>query len=382
MRLFPGILVTLAFVTACAGAPPVTPAQETTHVDLCGDPAAPVTTVSIEYLGVGGFLIRHGDAALLTAPFYSNPGLPRVLLNGRIRPDPDRIPGRPALAAGARVHGILVGHAHYDHLMDVPVIVADWGLEHAAVYGSRTAANLLRAEATREPTRRPPPLREVNGCAGTWRRPGAWYAMPRDPDAHATQCDDPGVPAPARFRVMALHSEHAPHFLGLTAMQGHVEGVPRPPDTPWDWKEGQTFAWLVDVLAPDGGVLLRLYYQDAATSPPLGWPPRELLRERGVDVALLCAASFDQVSHHPEALVRDLAPQHVIAGHWEDFFRDPGRPPRVLPIFDRDAFVTRLRSALPPWPAASWAMPEPGHRTDVRVCDAGPGSATPGGERR
>ncbi len=41
------------------------------------DPAY-ATTVQIRYLGAGGVVIKRGDDVLLTAPFFSNPSVPRV----------------------------------------------------------------------------------------------------------------------------------------------------------------------------------------------------------------------------------------------------------------------------------------------------------------
>jgi mRNA degradation ribonuclease J1/J2 len=54
----------------------------------------------------------------------SNSSFLRVGLGLTIGPDDERIPARPPLLDGARVTGVLVGHAHYDHLMDVPSVLA------------------------------------------------------------------------------------------------------------------------------------------------------------------------------------------------------------------------------------------------------------------
>jgi hypothetical protein len=69
--------------------------------------------VRLTYLGVGGWIIERGDVQLLAAPLFTNPSLLR-----------------------------LVGHAHYDHLMDVPQ-VARRHAPQARILGSRTVLNTL-----------------------------------------------------------------------------------------------------------------------------------------------------------------------------------------------------------------------------------------------
>jgi hypothetical protein len=39
----------------------------------CGPGSGP--PIELIYLGAGGFLMRRGHQAIMTAPFYSNPGL-------------------------------------------------------------------------------------------------------------------------------------------------------------------------------------------------------------------------------------------------------------------------------------------------------------------
>jgi hypothetical protein len=336
-----------ALALACATLPPADlPAPPAEPIDACQG-AGGTGEVTVAYLRAGGLAILHEGEALLTAPFYSNPGFARVGLGLGIAPDRERIPERPALLDGARIAGVLIGHAHYDHAMDVPALLEEWGLAGAPVYGSRTAANLLRAvgvEAT-----------PVEPWAGDRAAPGRWLA-PR-----------PG----SRFRVMPLRSEHAPHaWPGIKLFGGHVEEPPASrPRSAYGWKEGQTYAFLIDVLADDGETpLLRIHYQDAASNPELGWPPRELLAERRVDLALFCAASFSLVREHPQAILRELEPRHAMAAHWEDFSRDPGRPLRVVPLTDLPDLIERLRDTLP---AGRFSVPTPGAQARFRVCEPG-----------
>jgi hypothetical protein len=171
---------------------------------------------------------------------------------------------------------------------------------------------------------------------------------------------------------MPLLSEHAPHGpLGFKLFEGHVGPDDGAPYNAYDWKEGQTWGYLIDVLADDGETpLLRIHYQDSASNPELGWPPRDLLAERRVDLALFCAASFSLVHEHPQAILRELAPRHAMAAHWEDFSREPDPDPRklrVVPLTDLPELIDRLESTLP----GRFSVPAPGAQIRFRVCDPG-----------
>lgn len=302
--------------------------------------------VEMTYLGVGGFLIRAGESAILTAPLFSNPGLFETGLQ-TIRTEPDRISAH--LPDVSDVTAILVGHGHYDHLMDVPWIL-DNAAPRATVYANRTSAHQLapfgfrwrRAEA------RPGATEErvvvLNGVAGSVERAGEWIRV-----------------AP-RMRIMALRSDHAPHLAGHTLYAGErTRDMPAPPAAAAEWLDGETLAFLIDVLAADGSVELRIYYQDAVAAAPYGLAPR---LEHPVDVAVVVPATFAEVAWQPEALLDHLRPRHVILAHWEDFFRPPGRPAEPVSFTDLPDFRDRLERALPA--GVGYDLPVPGTRFFVR----------------
>ena len=297
--------------------------------------------LELRYLGAGGVLMRWNGHAIMTAPFYSNPGLLQVVLGLPISPNTERIDTH--LPPIDDVEAILVGHSHYDHLMDA-VYVAEAHAPRAVFYGNDTMAHILAAR---------PLLRgrvvAMDAEAGDWWQEGRWEYV-----------------ADRSIRFMALRSEHAPHFLGIKMFGGSVDtDQERLPRTAYGWKEGQTLAFLIDFLDRDGTVRLRLYYQDAASNPPAGFPPPSgsTLAEP-VDVAILCVGSFAEVDDYPEGIVRQLRPQTVILEHWESFFRSPDRPLKAVPLTDTKAFARRLTAALPE--GARWHTPRPGATLRVR----------------
>lgn len=75
--------------------------------------------LTMTYLGTGGWIMEHGDYMVLAAPLFTNPGFVTtgLLPISSDTLEVDRWMSRHDVqAAGV----ILVGHAHYDHLMDVP----------------------------------------------------------------------------------------------------------------------------------------------------------------------------------------------------------------------------------------------------------------------
>jgi hypothetical protein len=303
--------------------------------------------VELTYLGAGGFLIRHRDHALhinraiMTGPFFSNPGLFRSLLGRPIAPDAARI--AQFLPPVGDVTAILIGHAHYDHLMDT-IHVAENFAPEAILYGNDTMVHIANARPALRSR-----IRSLESVAGDSRTPGQWQPL-----------------AGGGMRVMALRSEHAPQFLGVKAFEGDIDqDLTELPGNAYGWKGGRTLAFLIDVLDASGSPLLRFHYQDAASTPPLGFPPPpDTIGSRPVDVALLCVASFDQVAQYPEALMTALQPRHVVLAHWENFF-SRRRPPPPLPFLDTLSFATRLTGALPP--GAKWHTPVPATST-IRFC--------------
>lgn len=302
-------------------------------------------TVRMQFYGTAGFKIQWHDQALLTGPFFSNPTILDILL-GRA----------PSNEAGKKladqvqvddVRGVIVGQAHYDHLADVPLIAPRLPAS-AKIWVSRTGRYLL--EAAGVPSGQ---IEELNAIAGNWRHVGKW------------------IPIGDSIRVMALHSEHAPHFMGMKFLTGHLDApLGHRPEKASDWVEGQTFTFIIDLLDRDASgamvPVFRMHYRDSASNPPWGFHP-PLPDDKRVDVAMICAASFPQVKDYPEALVRDLQPRYVVIDHWENFFRPQSDPLQVVPGIDPKEFVVRLKSALPA--DADWVTPKPGGTLEFPVCD-------------
>src|SRR5437588_2238937 len=92
-------------------------------------------TVRVTYLGVNGYQFEANRHALLVDPYFTRAGLTAVALQQRIEPNEARIAfGLQHIRPSA--DAVLVTHAPFDHLLDVPEIL----LPTNATLGSGAAA--------------------------------------------------------------------------------------------------------------------------------------------------------------------------------------------------------------------------------------------------
>lgn len=284
--------------------------------------------VLVRYLGAGGLYLEWQGVSVLTSPFFSNPGRLRMPF-GRLSANRVRIDGGLKGMDLKDVRAILVGHSHYDHLADVPA-VAESFCPTARVYVNRTGANMLAGLG---------PLKGRVACLEDPEQKEWIYLRGED-----------RRDLPIRFR--AVETEHAPLFWHFPWSPGEVE---KAWDKGWDGRRfrqlrvGRPYAFVIDLLDPkdSGQVRFRIYYQDAASAEDKGYP--NLGDKPEYDLAVLCMASFRYVKNHPGGILGNLHPKHVLVTHYEDFFRDPQKPLRFVPLLtDRLAneFLGRVRKSL------------------------------------
>ena len=320
------LLLPLLLLSGCASGLRI-PTSDSPEIEAAGA----TNVLSIQYLGVGGHRLQLGDEVILTAPSFTNPAF---LLTGPFMPlrsDHQRIDELMPPSASAQM--LLVGHAHYDHLLDVPHVL----LKHAPdahLYGSQTTINTVSGviPATR--------MTALDTSMGTREQPGQWHYS-----------------RSGRSRIMGLKSSHAPHFMGIKLMQGRYDEPQN--KLPWHsfgWKEGQTLAYLIDFLDEQQQPVYRVFYQDSASAEMNGVVP-ELADGKAIDVAIICPASFAQVEQYPESIIRNTQATHFILGHWEDFFgNDPRGQQKFVRATDQEAFIERLTAALPA--GSHWTLPQ------------------------
>ncbi len=276
--------------------------------------AAPTAAAGIvvRFFSVGCFLVESGGTALLTDPFFSHLKLKRVV-HGPVVPDPPQV--EPYLPLMGNVEAAVVGHAHYDHLLDLPAVAPAFA-PRARIFGSTTMAH------TFAPTGLSREVVVVNDRVGQWLEAGA-------------------------LRVLPIASGHPDNVPGIHLFQKRLtEPRTEPPIKASDYQEGDTFAYLVDF--PEH----RVYVQTSSRGYPDGFFDPAILAERPVDVALLAMDCANiQARGRGPSIIDFLAPRHVVFCHWGDFFRGKDEPrwegvkvdlPRLtrnLPSTDRTTYT-------------------------------------------
>ncbi|HEX2163932.1 MAG TPA: MBL fold metallo-hydrolase, partial [Thermoanaerobaculia bacterium] len=277
----------------------------------------------MRYLGAGGLFVGWRGHAILTGPFFSNPGFLEIAF-GRNRPDEEAIRrGLEGLPLD-RVGALLFGHSHHDHLADALAVARLAG--NARLYLNRTGARALTAELPRRLT----VLEDTHG------RP-------------VQLVDAAGEPLP--FRLRAVRSGHAPHVGPITFMDGEGGCCDAAFEERryWSFKEGQSYALILELTDGDdlaSPVRYRLLYQDAASREPvLHLPPAD----GGYDLVVTCMASAHRADGYPEDVLALTGARHVLITHYESFFVEWGPGHRFVPLLTdgrADAFLDRVGCGL------------------------------------
>jgi L-ascorbate metabolism protein UlaG (beta-lactamase superfamily) len=237
------------------------------HLVAANSPGAVRDGVRVTYLGTNGYQLEIKGHALLVDPYFSRVDLLSVALGSRIQPNTSRInDGLRHIATKA--DAILVTHGHFDHLLDVPAVMAK---TRARLIASASSVDLAkRAGASSGDAVKP----------GDVRRIGPW-------------------------KIRVLSATHDRLFGKVPFDQtGSQAGEPQ---RAADWICGEPLAFLIEVNGQ------RIYIDSGGT--PAQLPPNER-----VDLAILGMALPDSRARLAAALAR-LRPRYVLPSHQDDFFR-------------------------------------------------------------
>jgi L-ascorbate metabolism protein UlaG (beta-lactamase superfamily) len=230
--------------------------------------------VRVTYLGTNGYQFEFKGRALFVDPYFSRVDLLSVALGAHIQPNASRInDGLRRLAS--KPDAVLVTHGHFDHLLDVPLIMA------------KTGAPLIASSSSVDLVRRLPDTGTALGDAvrsGDVRRIGPWI-------------------------IHVLPATHDRLFGKVPFNQPNSHAVV--PQRAADWICGEPLAFLIEVNGQ------RIYVDSGGTLAQL--PPNEFGKRR-VDLAILGVALPDSRARLHAALER-LQPRYILPSHQDNFFQ-------------------------------------------------------------
>ncbi|HEX4639652.1 MAG TPA: MBL fold metallo-hydrolase [Chthoniobacterales bacterium] len=226
--------------------------------------------VRVTYLGVNGFQFETKGRALLVDPYFTRVGVWAGAFNERINSNPDRV--SEGLSHVRRdIDAILVTHAHFDHLLDVPEIMKRM---HARLIAGPTAVRLVESFQIS-------PNKCIPVDAGNVRTIGPWT-----------------------IRVFAAQHDR---LFGKVPFQCGAELATKPAKAS-DWCLGEPLAFVIQAAG-------KRIYIDSGGVP--GAAPDARIHD--VDLAILGAALPDSRERFAEA-VRRLRPRYIFPSHQDDMF--------------------------------------------------------------
>jgi len=240
--------------------------------------------VAVHYFGTTTLAFDDGRDAVMIDALISRPAITKAMF-GTIASDPARIDAALKAAHLSKLDLLLITHSHYDHALDIPAIA------------TRTGAKVVGSPSTREVAR------------------GGGV-----PDAQVQTIHGGERLQAGDFTVTVFRSLHS---LG-DRVPGDIAAPLRQPATLKDYKEGGTFAFLIEHKG------LRLLVHASANAVP------GMYRGVKADVVFLATGGL---STHPQAftdtywreVVEETGAKLVVPIHWDSFFTGLDRPLKPLP---------------------------------------------------
>jgi L-ascorbate metabolism protein UlaG (beta-lactamase superfamily) len=246
--------------------------------------------IALRYLGTAGFVLRTPARTLVLDPYLTRASLSTVF-GQRLVPNASAVQRHVPEA-----DDVLVGHAHYDHVLDAPTLCLQTG---ARLIGSRAVCNV-----------------------------GLSAGVPASQRVETSGRED--IPC-GDVRVRGLPSRHGKVFLGRVLFPGDIPVPPPWPARVHELRHGPVLNWLLQC-----GDFSMLHIDSA------DFLAEELSGVRA-DVLCLCAAGRKYRPRYVEEAIRLLRPRYVVPCHWDTMCSTADAPLRMLPGIDLGGMVEEIR---------------------------------------
>jgi L-ascorbate metabolism protein UlaG (beta-lactamase superfamily) len=245
--------------------------------ELAASPLELARGLELEWLGVAGYRLTYEGETIFIDPYVSRVPLSSVLRRA------------PALADAAMherfirppgsVLGVLVGHTHFDHAVDVPAIARRYG---CPAFGSSSLVSLMRLHGLGE------------------------RAVAVEPDRRYEL---------GPFTVTFVPSVHSKLLLGVAVpFDGELTCEHLDALSPSAYRCGQVWGIHVEVAG------MTFYHQGSANLID------DAIRHSGVDVFLAGIAGRGFTRDYWARILPRLQPRTIVASHFDDFFRPIDAP--------------------------------------------------------
>jgi L-ascorbate metabolism protein UlaG (beta-lactamase superfamily) len=245
--------------------------------ELASRPLQLASGLELEWLGVAGYRLSYEQHTIYIDPYVSRVPLPRVLRRTPALANPSL--HERFLRPEGRLAGVLVGHTHFDHAIDVPEIARR---HECAAYGSSSLVNLMRLHG----------LGERAVAVEAYRR----YEL-------------------GPFAVTFVPSLHSKLLLGYAVpFDGELTCAQLDALSPAAYKCGQVWGIHIEVAGTT------FYHQGSANLID------DALPFSGVDVFLAGIAGRSFTREYWRRILSRLQPRTIVPSHFDDFFRPIDSP--------------------------------------------------------
>ncbi len=250
--------------------------------------------VTVQWLGTAGFAITHGDHTVLIDPYVTRASL-AACASGPLVSDIAAV-----YKYAPRADAIVVGHTHFDHVLDVPAIARHSG---ATVFGSRSASALCRTAGL--------PAAQVR-------------------DVESAFGGEPVTAEVGPFTLRFHRNAHSRMLLGRVPAPGDITDCDEVPLGIGSYRCGTVFGVEIHVA---GRTLFHLGSAEILDAS---------VRVANLDLALVCVAGWTSSHAFPERVMRALSPRAILLSHWDNFFAPLDQAARAFPRMQMPRLVDRL----------------------------------------
>lgn len=244
------------------------------------------TSLKIRYFGTMCFYLEYNGQAILTDPFFSNPNV-FTLFN---HPNTDdkylKFFSKDELD---KINTILIGHAHYDHCLELPLFINK--TTPVNILGNQSVVNLFQYTYPKN-----------NFIRGEVFVKDKQYFYNQD----------------STIRVYFIDTKHGPHFGNTVLMNGEIEPQQKPLSDLLDWKCGKSMSYIIDFIRYDS-IEKRIVINGGKMNFPASTKDLEVANEHAADIVILLGWNKDELAPKFEA-IKPFKTKNVILGHWNNFF--------------------------------------------------------------
>lgn len=224
--------------------------------------------LELQWLGTAGFRFSYEDTHIYIDPYLTRPPMGPVMRARNLRPSPDKV-----FSQVPRADAVLVGHTHFDHAMDIPLIASQY---RCPVFGSSSLRHLM----------------------GLWGVP----ELAREVEHYKVYEVGP-------FKITFVPSVHSKLVFGLRVpAEGELTCDNLDELGSGAYKCGETYAIHIEVAGTT------FYHQGSANLID------DAIRHRGVDYFLCGIAGRSYTKKFASRILSRLEPRVVVPSHHDNFF--------------------------------------------------------------